>query len=111
MEQEAVSGVPARATQGTKARRRQWWWAEASLWTERMVSALVNGVKACPRAGRRPAPRGGKGVSLLQKVIRPPPRENAARKRGPNPGAAGVVGPTHRRAPAQAAQYCQDAQA
>ena len=45
MEQDAVSGVPERATQGTEARGRAWWWAEASIWTERMVSALVNGVK------------------------------------------------------------------
>jgi hypothetical protein len=27
------------------------WWAEASIWTDRMVSALGNGGKACPRAG------------------------------------------------------------
>ena len=24
---------------------RTWWWAEASIWTDRMVSALGNGVK------------------------------------------------------------------
>ena len=35
------------------------WWTEASIWTERMVSALGNGVK------------GGKWFSLIDKVIRP----------------------------------------
>src|SRR5438034_7205837 len=44
MRQEAVPKVPERATPGTEADRR-WWWAEASIWTERMVSALVDGVK------------------------------------------------------------------
>ena len=37
-------GSADEATQGTEARRERWW-AEASIWTERMVSALVNGVK------------------------------------------------------------------
>jgi hypothetical protein len=31
---------------GAEARRRgQWWWAEASIWTERMVSALGDGFR------------------------------------------------------------------
>ena len=92
MEQEVVSGVPARATQGTKARRREWWWAEASIWTERMVSALVNGVKACPQAGRRPDPWGGKWFSLVDKVIRPTTLERAWRQVARNNGAAGGDG-------------------
>ena len=43
MGQAEVSAVPARAKQGTDAtggERRGLWWAEASIWTERMVSAL-----------------------------------------------------------------------
>ena len=60
MTQQAASGVPEKATQGAEARRRgQWWWTEASIWTERMVSALGNGVK------------GGKWYSLMDKVVRP----------------------------------------
>ena len=39
MKQQAASRVPEKATQGAEARRRgQWWWTEASVWTERMVS-------------------------------------------------------------------------
>ena len=37
--------VPERATQGTDTRVRDWTWVEASIWTERMLSALDNGVK------------------------------------------------------------------
>ena len=46
MEQE--SPVSAEAKQGTDAtggQRRELWWTEASIWTDRMVSALGNGVK------------------------------------------------------------------
>jgi len=53
MEQGTVSAVPERAKQGTEVRERKWWWTEASVWTERMVSALENGV------------RGGKWFSLV----------------------------------------------
>ena len=53
LEQEQASAVPERVKQGAEALDRHWWWAEASIWTERMVSALVNGVK------------GGKWFSLV----------------------------------------------
>jgi hypothetical protein len=39
--------VPERAKQGTEAtggERRKLWWAEASIWTDRMVSVLESGV-------------------------------------------------------------------
>jgi RNA-directed DNA polymerase len=98
MEQEVVSGVPARATQGTKARRREWWWAEASIWTERMVSALGNGVK------------GGKWFSLVDKVIRPTTVEKAWRQVARNHGAAGVDGQSIERFAAQAERYLQELQ-
>ena len=49
-------GVPARLRKGQKPATATWWWAEASVWTERMVSALDNGVK------------GGKWFSLMDKV-------------------------------------------
>jgi len=93
MEQEAVSGVPARATQGTKARRREWWWAEASIWTDRMMSALGNGVK------------GGKWFSLVDKAIRPTTLEAAWRKVERNKGAAGVDGQSIERFAAGAERY------
>ena len=87
MTQQAASGVLEKATQGAENRRRgQWWWTEASIWTERMVSALGNGVK------------GGKWYSLMDKslphakagVVRPTTPEaawrNVARNHCPPPG-------------------------
>ena len=46
------------ATQGGEA-QRDFTWVEASVWTERMLSALGNGVK------------GGKWFSLMDKVFAP----------------------------------------
>jgi len=78
MKQQAASRVPEKATQGAEARRRgQWWWTEASVWTERMVSALGNGVK------------GGKWYSLMDKVVRPTTLDAAWWKVARNHGAAG----------------------
>jgi len=96
MGQDAVSEVPARATQGTEARSREWWWAEASIWTERMVSALVNGVI------------GGKWFNLVDKVIRPTTLEAAWRKVARNKGAAGVDGQSIERFAAQAERYLRE---
>src|SRR5215831_275578 len=50
--------VPERATQGAKTRGRDWTWVEASVWNERMLAALENGVQ------------GGKWFSLIDKVYR-----------------------------------------
>ena len=47
MEQDNPDSA-AKAMQGGDAaggQPRTWWWAEASIWTDRMVSALGNGVK------------------------------------------------------------------
>src|SRR6266480_8103634 len=111
MTQQAASGVPDKATQGAEARRRgQWWWAEASVWTERMVSARGNGVKACPRAGRRPDPWGGKWYSLMDEVVRPTTLEAAWRKVARNHGAAGVDGQSIERFAAQGERYLQELQ-
>ena len=99
MRQQAASGVPETATQGAEVRRRgQWWWTEASIWTERMVSALGNGVK------------GGKWYSLMDKVVRPTTLEVAWRKVARNQGAAGVDGQSIERFTAQAEQYLQELQ-
>jgi RNA-directed DNA polymerase len=98
MAQRAVSGVSVRTTQGTEARRPDWRWAEASIWTERMVSALVNGVK------------GGKWYSLMDKVIRPATLEAAWRTVAHNKGAAGVDGQSIERFTAQAERYLQELQ-
>ena len=81
MEQE--SPVSASAKQGTDAavgERRELRWTEASIWTDRMVSALANGVK------------GGKWFSLIDKVWRPSTLEAAWQRVARNKGAAGVDG-------------------
>ena len=69
--------VPATATQGAEA--RDWSWVEDTVWTERMVSALGNGVK------------GGNWYSLMDKVVRPTAPEAAWRKVARNQGAAGAA--------------------
>jgi RNA-directed DNA polymerase len=80
---EQRSPVSAEAKQGTDVtdgNPRQLRWAEASIWTDRMVSALGNGVK------------GGKWFSLIDKVIRPATLEAAWQRVARNKGAAGVDG-------------------
>ena len=102
---QARPGSADEATQGTKARRRERRWTEASIWTERMVSALVNGVKAWPRAGRRLDPWGGKWFSLIDKVYRPSTLAAAWTRVERNKGAAGVDGQGIERFAAQAERY------
>jgi len=75
-EAQRAPAVPVRATQGAEA--RNWSWVEASVWTERMVSALENGVK------------GGRWYSLMDKVFAPATLEAAWEKVQANGGAAGV---------------------
>src|SRR6202022_3518311 len=75
--------VPARATQGAEA--RDWSWVEDTVWTERMVSALVNGVK------------GGRWYSLMDKVFAPDTLDAAWEKVSANKGAAGVDGQSIKR--------------
>jgi RNA-directed DNA polymerase len=73
-----ASAVPARATQGAKTHAGKWTWVEASIWNERMLAALENGVK------------GGKWFSLIDKVYRPQTLRAAWSKVAKNAGAAGV---------------------
>jgi hypothetical protein len=89
-------GSAAEAKQGrdaTGGTRRELWWAEASIWTDRMVSALGNGVK------------GGKWFSLIDKVIRPATLEAAWQRVARNRGAAGVDGQSVERFAHQSARY------
>src|SRR5258705_1764748 len=74
--QTGASAVPARAKQGAEAHTDKW--MEATVWTERMVLALVNGVK------------GGRWYSLMDKVFAPATLEAAWEKVWANNGAAGV---------------------
>jgi RNA-directed DNA polymerase len=65
------------AKQGTEI-QRDWDWVEASVWTQRMLAALVNGVK------------GGKWYSLFDKLCARSTLERAWLKVESNRGAAGV---------------------
>ena len=75
-ETQTAPVVPARATQGAEA--RDWSWVEASVWTDRMLSALENGVK------------GGRWYSLMDKVMAPATLAAAWEKVQANDGAAGM---------------------
>jgi RNA-directed DNA polymerase len=83
--------VPARATQGAEA--RDWSWVEDTVWTERMVSALVNGVK------------GGRWYSLMDKVYAPDTLDAAWERVSANKGAAGVDGQSIKRFEGRAELY------
>jgi len=87
-----VSPVPATAKQGTETRNG----VEASIWTERMLAALANGVK------------GGKWFSLIDKVVRLQTLEIAWRKVAANKGAAGVDGQSIDRFANKASVYLQE---
>ena len=96
-ERQDSPGSVDEAKQGTDAHQsRERWWMEASIWTERMVSALVNGVK------------GGKWFSLVDKVYRPTTLEAAWHKVERNKGAAGIDGQSIERFSAHAERYLHE---
>ena len=72
-----LAGVPFEATQAGEARSR-WQWVEPSVWTERMLTALENGVK------------GGCWFSLIDKVASEKGVRSAFTNVERNRGAAGV---------------------
>ncbi len=78
--EERPAVVPEGAMQAgeAEARRERWAWAEPSVWTDRMLAALENGVK------------GGKWFSLIDKVYRRENLHNAFKKVRKNEGASGV---------------------
>jgi RNA-directed DNA polymerase len=74
-----ASPVPETAKQEAEAQHYfKWGWVEASVWTERMLAALGNGVK------------GGKWYSLMDKVYNHKTLKAAWKKVASNRGAAGV---------------------
>ncbi|MGH9882829.1 MAG: reverse transcriptase domain-containing protein, partial [Pyrinomonadaceae bacterium] len=75
--EEKPAAVPAMATQAGEVRAR-WAWTEPAVWTERMLTALEQGVK------------GGKWFSLIDKVHRMANLGNAFARVKANKGAAGV---------------------
>lgn len=72
---------------------REWEWVEASIWTERMLAALGNGVK------------GGKWYSLMDKVYAPHTLEVAWKQVASKRGAAGVDGVSIERFKANETRY------
>ncbi len=95
---EKAPAVSERATQGaeTVPTGVDWSWVEASIWTERMLSALVKGVK------------GGKWFSLVDKVYAPKTLALAWVKVRANKGAAGVDGQSIERFAAKAEVYLSE---
>lgn len=88
--------VSARTTQGAKTHGRDGSWVEASVWNERMLAALGNGVK------------GGKWFSLIDKVYRAETLKAAWQKVKANAGAAGVDGQSVKRFAARAEMYLEE---
>src|SRR5215469_5219555 len=87
--------VPERATRAGETREamaphQEWSWVEPRVWTARMLAALEKGFKACPRAGRRPDPWGGKWYGLMDKVYPEVALRAAFTQVAANRGAAGV---------------------
>ena len=89
---QQTAGSADEATQGGEA-ARDFSWAEASVWTKRMLSALVNGVK------------GGKWYALIDKVFALETLKAAWTKVQANDGAAGVDGQSIERFAAKADDY------
>jgi RNA-directed DNA polymerase len=77
MTENKPATVPERAKQAGEIRSR-WDWVEPSVWTERMLTALEEGVK------------GGKWFSLVDKVYALPNLRAGFKKVKANGGAAGV---------------------
>jgi RNA-directed DNA polymerase len=75
--QETISGVPETAKQEIET-FAPWAWVEASVWTERMLAALDNGVK------------GGKWFSLMDKVYASTTLQAAWKQVAKNKGSAGI---------------------
>ncbi|MCZ7620825.1 MAG: group II intron reverse transcriptase/maturase [Myxococcota bacterium] len=95
---QSSTGSAAEAKQGAEMRRARcnWAWVEAEVWTERMLSALENGVT------------GGKWYSLIDKVYALATLGLAWTKVQANRGAAGVDGQSVDRFAAKAEFYLSE---
>jgi len=92
---QSSTGSAEGAKQGAEM-GRNWAWIEAGVWTERMLSALGNGVK------------GGKWYALIDKVYAPATLKLAWAKVQANKGAAGVDGQSVDRFAAKAETYLSE---
>jgi len=88
--------VPERAKQDAEARLQDWSWVETTIWTERMLAALDNGVK------------GNKWFSMIDKVARTDTLQRAWAKVAQKRGAAGVDGQSVEKFAARAETYLQE---
>jgi len=94
MSKESV--VPRReATQGS-SEPASWTWVDRSIWTDRMLAALGNGVQ------------GNRWFSMIDKVYRPSTLEAAWQDVRRNRGAAGVDGQSIERFEARARHYLDE---
>jgi RNA-directed DNA polymerase len=100
MEQTSKQGTEAaeitEADRARWARRAKWEWAEASIWTDAMLTALENGVQ------------GGKWFSLIDKAYRTSTLEAAWKKVKANKGASGIDSITIKMFEAQKVKYLQE---
>lgn len=97
MQPEAALSVSAMTKQRAESPDPlEWTWVEGSVWTERMLTALGNGVK------------GGKWFSLFDKVFALRTLEAAWKRVAANRGAAGVDKMSIARFRANAAIYLRD---
>lgn len=94
--EQRASGVPEKARQDAEAQGRDWTWVEATVWSERMLAALENGVQ------------GGKWFSLIDKVNRKETLRAAWCKVKDNAGAAGVDGQSVKQFAARAEIYLEE---
>lgn len=93
---ETESGVQKNAKQDLLARAEQWSWVDRTIWTERMLAALENGVK------------GGKWYSLIDKVTRQSTLISAWEQVQANRGAAGIDGQSIERFSRNAERYLSE---
>lgn len=93
MKEEEARSAPTVSQTKQGAEARDYGWVEGSIWTERMLSALVNGVK------------GGRWFSLIDKVSAPRTLSVAWAKVQANRGACGVDGQSVERFAARQEEY------
>jgi RNA-directed DNA polymerase len=95
-----VSGVTMMSKQETETQSRsredRWNWVEEIIWTENMLTALVNGVK------------GNKWFSLIDKVHKPATLARAWEKVKAKKGAGGIDNMTIKRFQANEGRYLQE---
>ena len=95
--EKVESTVSEQTRQETETQSHQkWLWVEASLWTVRMLAALVNGVK------------GGKWFSLMDKIYAERTLQIAWQRVKRNRGVAGIDRISIERFEGQAEQYLHE---